>query len=110
MSEFCTVHIDAGITVITINRPDVMNSLHPPANFAMAEAVAAFEANAASRVAIITGAGERAFSAGNDLKYTATGKKLDVPPTGFGGLTRNFTRHKPVIAAVNGVALGGGFA
>lgn len=86
-----------------------MNSLHPPANFEMAEAVAAFEANAESRVAIITGAGERAFSAGNDLKYTASGRKLEIPPTGFGGLTRNFTRRKPVIAAVNGVALGGGF-
>ena len=109
MAEFCNVRIESGITVITINRPEVMNSLHPPANAEMAAAVAAFEANSASRVAIITGAGERAFSAGNDLKYTASGQKLEIPPTGFGGLTRNFTRRKPVIAAVNGVALGGGF-
>lgn len=109
MTEFCTVRIDGGITVITINRPDVMNSLHPPANAEMAEAIADFEANTDSRVAIITGAGERAFSAGNDLKYTASGQKLEIPPSGFGGLTRNFTRRKPVIAAVNGVALGGGF-
>jgi len=109
MAEFCNVHIESGITVITINRPEVMNSLHPPANAEMAAAVAAFEADSASRVAIITGAGDRAFSAGNDLKYTASGQKLEIPPSGFGGLTRNFTRRKPVIAAVNGVALGGGF-
>lgn len=109
MAEFCNVHIESGITVITINRPDVMNSLHPPANAEMAAAVDAFEANGASRVAIITGAGDRAFSAGNDLKYTASGQKLEIPPSGFGGVTRNFTRRKPVIAAVNGVALGGGF-
>jgi len=109
MAEFCSVTDESGITVITIERPEVMNSLHPPANFELATAIDAFEANAASRVAIITGSGERAFSAGNDLKYTASGKKLEVPPTGFGGVTRNFTRKKPIIAAVNGVALGGGF-
>lgn len=109
MPEFCKVHVESGITVITINRPDVMNSLHPPANAEMAAAIEAFEADGGSRVAIITGAGERAFSAGNDLKFTASGQKLEIPPSGFGGVTRNFTRRKPVIAAVNGVALGGGF-
>ena len=109
MPEFCSVIEDGGVTIITINRPEVMNSLHPAANFELEAAVQDFEANAASRVAIITGAGDKAFSAGNDLKYTAAGNKLEVPDTGFGGLTRNFTRKKPFIAAVNGVALGGGF-
>ena len=56
------------------------------------------------KVAIITGAGERAFSAGNDLKFQAkSGGGVSSPPTGFGGLTSRFDNHKPVIAAVNGV-------
>ena len=109
MPEFCTITVESSVTIITINRPEVMNSLHPPANFELEAAVQAFEADPKARVAIITGAGDRAFSAGNDLKYTAAGNKLVVPDTGFGGLTRNFTRKKPFIAAVNGVALGGGF-
>jgi crotonobetainyl-CoA hydratase len=109
MPEFCTVTKDGCVTIITINRPEVMNAVHPAANFELETAVQDFEANAAARVAIITGAGEKAFSAGNDLKYTAAGNKSEQPDNGFGGLTRNFTRKKPVIAAVNGIALGGGF-
>jgi len=109
MPEFCTVTEDGCVTIITINRPEVMNAVHPAANFELETAVQNFEANAAARVAIITGAGDKAFSAGNDLKYTAAGNKPEQPANGFGGLTRNFTRKKPVIAAVNGIALGGGF-
>ena len=109
MPEFCTVTEDGCVTIITINRPEVMNAVHPAANFELETAVQNFEANAAARVAIITGAGDKAFSAGNDLKYTAAGNKPEQAANGFGGLTRNFTRKKPVIAAVNGIALGGGF-
>lgn len=109
MPEFCSVDQLDGVTIITIDRPKVMNSLHPPANFELEAAVNAFEADPNSRVAIFTGAGEKAFSAGNDLKYTAAGNKIEVPETGFGGITKNFQRKKPIIAAVNGVALGGGF-
>jgi len=92
-----------------MNRPDRMNSLHPPANFELEKVFNEFDADPELWVAIITGAGERAFSAGNDLKWQAEGNKMEVPATGFAGLTARYNMTKPVIAAVNGVAMGGGF-
>ncbi|MFP3944315.1 MAG: enoyl-CoA hydratase-related protein [Alphaproteobacteria bacterium] len=107
--EFCSVERDGRLTLITIDRPEVMNALHPPANFELAQVFDDFEADPEQWVAILTGAGDRAFSAGNDLKYQAAGNKVEVPPTGFAGLTARYELVKPVIAAVNGVAMGGGF-
>jgi len=107
--EFCKIETDGPLMIVTMNRPDVMNSLHPPANFELAAAFDRFAADPDLWVAIITGAGDKAFSAGNDLKYQAAGNKITVPPTGFAGLTSRFDLVKPVIAAVNGIAMGGGF-
>ncbi len=108
MPEFCTAERDGHLTVVTINRPDVMNALHPPACAELAEVFDAFEADPDQWVAILTGEGDRAFSAGNDLKFQAAGGDLSWPPSGFGGITSRFEMEKPVIAAVNGLALGGG--
>lgn len=110
MPEFCKADRDGRILTVTIDRPEVMNALHPAANVELGEIFDEFCADPELWVAIITGAGERAFSAGNDLKFQAAGGEIgEVPARGFGGLTSRFDNSKPVIAAVNGVAMGGGF-
>jgi enoyl-CoA hydratase/carnithine racemase len=107
--QFVNVERDGPITIVTLNRPESMNALHSPAHFELHEIFDAFANDPEQWVAIVTGAGERAFSAGNDLKHQATGGEMRSPPSGFAGLTSRFDLNKPLIAAVNGVAMGGGF-
>jgi enoyl-CoA hydratase/carnithine racemase len=113
--EFIVVEKEEHLYRITINRPEVMNALHPPVCRELDEAFDRFSDDPDAWVAILTGAGERAFCAGNDLKWQAEhgGKALrqglDSLKGGFGGITRRFDCFKPIIAAVNGLALGGGF-
>lgn len=109
--DFINYEKTGHVALLTMNRPEVRNALHPPAHREMAAALDDFAADPDCWVAIITGAGDKAFSAGNDLKYSAQNpdKPLDMPPSGFGGIHSRFDLFKPVIAAVNGLALGGGF-
>jgi enoyl-CoA hydratase/carnithine racemase len=107
--RFAKVEREGRLLIVTINRPEVMNALHPPANHELAEIFDDYQADPDLWVAILTGAGDRAFSAGNDLKFQAAGNEITVPKSGFAGLTSRFDLDKPLIAAVNGIAMGGGF-
>jgi len=104
----CQVEREGGVLWITIDRPAAMNALNPAAHRELAAAFDVFAADRTLRVAVITGAGERAFCVGSDLKARAETNADDHPPTGFAGLTHRFDLTKPVIAAVNGLAVGGG--
>ncbi len=109
MPEFCTTERDGHLLTVTLNRPEVLNAIHPPAGEELEKAFDDFDADPDLWVAIITGAGDRAFCAGNDLKYQASGAQLRMPAKGFAGITARYDCVKPLIAAVNGVAMGGGF-
>ena len=93
---------------VTIDRPDARNALNEAVRTGLFDAVARFNADDAV-VLVLTGAGDRAFCAGGDLKEMAE-LALEVPPPDFLPIFgRNVEVEKPTIAAVNGVAFAGGF-
>lgn len=106
--QYCRYEVEGPLLTLTINRPEVLNALHPDAHREFADAFDRYAADSALRVAIVTGSGQRAFCVGTDLKaLTATGDHTK-PETGFAGVTHRFDLWKPLIAAVNGLCLGGG--
>jgi enoyl-CoA hydratase/carnithine racemase len=120
--KYCTVEREGHLTIVTLNRPEAMNAMHRDSHLELQGVFDDFEADPDQWVAIVTGAGDRAFSAGRDLKAgindpirpggaSAQPEAPDAPRlrTGFAGLTGRYDLNKPVIAAVNGAALGGGF-
>ncbi len=106
--KYCRYEVDGQVVTITINRPEVLNSLHPQGHQEMSDAFDCFAADDSLRVAIVTGSGDRAFCVGTDLKYLAETGLANKPKTGFAGMTHRFDLWKPVIGAVNGLCLGGG--
>lgn len=108
--DFIKVEAQGRVTTITLNRPEVMNAIHSPMHLELQAAFDAYAADDGQHLCVVTGAGDKAFCAGSDLKALAAGMgSAAFPPGGYAGLIERFDLNKPVIAAVNGLALGGGF-
>jgi len=103
---------NGAILELTIDRPKA-NAFDGPTSKALGEALAAYQNDESLRCAIITGGGDKFFSAGWDLKFASDldsdDSKVDYGPGGFAGLTEMWTLTKPVIAALNGMTIGGGW-
>ncbi|MBO9513234.1 MAG: enoyl-CoA hydratase/isomerase family protein [Variovorax sp.] len=109
MSEAILYERRGPVAVITINRPEARNAINEAVRLGLFDAWKRFEADPEARVAILTGAGDKAFCAGMDLKE-ARDTKLEVPPPGFFPIPGDTVPvSKPTIAAVNGAALAGGW-
>ena len=93
---------------VSIQRPEVLNALNSQAHSELADTFDKFAKDSALNIAVIRGSGERAFCVGSDLKERAEVGSERMLPSGFAGLTERFDLDKPVIALVNGDAIGGG--
>jgi crotonobetainyl-CoA hydratase len=96
------------VTTLTLNRPEVLNAVDAQMHHELQAAFDDFAADPEQHICVVTGAGERAFCAGSDLKARDHDNRA-YPKNGYAGLIERFDLNKPVIAAVNGLALGGGF-
>ena len=109
MAEEIIYEVRDGIAWLTINRPEARNALNKAARDAFGAACDSFAADEEAKVLIITGAGEKAFCAGADLKEMAD-TQMRIPPKNlFVEFNRTLKTDKPIIAAVNGHAFAGGF-
>lgn len=106
--KYATLSIADGIATVTLNRPEQLNALPPRAHHELAALFDRLPGESSIRVVVIKANG-RAFCAGYDLKDNLDGGEIDIPVSGFAGLTWRDDYPLPLIAAVNGLALGGGF-
>ncbi|KAL8999905.1 MAG: hypothetical protein Q9169_001311 [Polycauliona sp. 2 TL-2023] len=101
------------IILVTLNRPGALNCISTSQHHELASIWDWMDSEPSIRCGIITGAGDKAFCAGADLKEwnesNNSGKRRSQPRSGFGGLSNRSRGKKPIIAAVNGLCLGGGF-
>ena len=108
--QFIRVENQGRVTTITLNRPEVLNAINHQMHEELQQGLDAFAADPDQFICVVTGAGERAFCVGSDLKAAAAGATpRQYPKNGYAGLIERFDLTKPVVASVNGLALGGGF-
>lgn len=106
--EFTNVDRSGPVTIVTLSRPQAHNALHSEAHRELNALFDDFASDPTQWVAIVTGAGNKAFCTGMDLKHPIP-SNADLGKGGFAGLINRFDCDKPIIAAVNGLAMGGGF-
>ncbi len=105
--------IDDGVATVTINRPHVLNAVDGPTTARLNDIWEQLEQDRSIRAVVVTGAGPKAFCTGADMSSSAVDKTgleywAELDANGFGGLSLRTTLDVPVIAKVNGYALGGG--
>ena len=104
---------DGSVTTFRLNRPERLNALDPQMHVLLQDALDAFAADETQRIGVLCGAGGH-FCSGSDLKAAAARRAVgepppDMPRAGYAGLIQRFDLDKPLIAAVDGAAAGGGF-
>jgi crotonobetainyl-CoA hydratase len=107
--QFSKLEIEGPVATVTISRVDRMNALHPAAHHELSDVFDHLPTIDGLRAVIVTGAGDRAFCAGYDLRDNLETGIMEIAPTGFAGFNMRTDYPLPVIAAVNGLAMGGGF-